>query len=186
VRESSLYEQGNNAIYEGRWDRAVTSFTRLADLKGTRADSALYWKSYAQNRLGQRADALSTIGELTKSYPNSRYLKEAKALEVECGDRPSGCAKARTGASSSPINRRRPRRSRRRRCRSKQFGHGGPTGHFVPRARSTRRGPAEVLTNIAKTAGWASDQRDSGRPEYRSCERHRRIVCLTGDFCRQL
>jgi outer membrane protein assembly factor BamD (BamD/ComL family) len=51
-RESSLYEQGNNAIYEGRWDRAVTYFTRLADLKGTRADSALYWKSYAQNRLG--------------------------------------------------------------------------------------------------------------------------------------
>ena len=82
-RESSLYEQGNNAIYEGRWDRAVTYFTRLADLKGTRADSALYWKSYAQNRLGQRADALSTIGELTKSYPSSRYLKEAKALEVE-------------------------------------------------------------------------------------------------------
>ena len=82
-RESSLYEQGNNAIYEGRWDRAVTYFTRLADLKGTRADSALYWKSYAQNRLGQRADALSTIAELTKSYPNSRYLKEAKALEVE-------------------------------------------------------------------------------------------------------
>jgi len=82
-RESSLYEQGNNALYEGRWDRAVTYFTRLADLKGTRADSALYWKSYAQNRLGQRAEALATISELTKGYPNSRYLKEARALEVE-------------------------------------------------------------------------------------------------------
>ncbi len=82
-RESSLYEQGNNAIYEARWDRAVNSFTRLAELKGTRADAALYWKSYAQNRLGQRADALATIAELNKGYPNSRYLKEAKALEVE-------------------------------------------------------------------------------------------------------
>ena len=82
-RESSLYEQGNNALYEGRWDRAVNYFTRLADLKGSRADSALYWKSYAQNRLGQRADALSTIAELTKGYPSSRYLKEARALEVE-------------------------------------------------------------------------------------------------------
>jgi HEAT repeat protein len=79
----SLYEQGNNAIYEARWDRAVNSFTRLADLKGTRADAALYWKAYAQNRLGQRADALSTISELTKGYPSSRYLKEAKALELE-------------------------------------------------------------------------------------------------------
>jgi HEAT repeat protein len=82
-RESSLYEQGNNALYEGRWDRAVSYFTRLADLKGTRADSALYWKSYAQNRLGQRADALATLTDLTKSYPSSRYLKEARALEVE-------------------------------------------------------------------------------------------------------
>jgi HEAT repeat protein len=82
-RESSLYEQGNNAIYDGRWDRAVTYFSRLADLKGTRADSALYWKSYAQNRLGQSADALATIAELTKGYPSSRYIKEARALEVE-------------------------------------------------------------------------------------------------------
>jgi hypothetical protein len=82
-RESSLYEQGNNAIFDGRWDRAVGYFTRLADMKGTRADSALYWKSYAQNRLGQRAEALATIAELTKAYPSSRYLKEAKALEVE-------------------------------------------------------------------------------------------------------
>ncbi len=82
-RESSLYEQGNNALYEGRWDRAVGYFAKLADLKGTRADSALYWKAYAQNRLGQRADALSTLTELTKGYPNSRYLKEARPLEVE-------------------------------------------------------------------------------------------------------
>ena len=82
-RESSLYEQGNSALYEGRWDRAVNYFSRLADMKGTRADSALYWKSYAQNRLGQRAESLSTIAELTKSYPTSRYIKEAKALEVE-------------------------------------------------------------------------------------------------------
>ena len=82
-RESSLYEQGNNALYEGRWDRAVGYFAKLADLKGTRADQALYWKAYAQNRLGQRADALSTLTELTKGYPNSRYLKEARPLEVE-------------------------------------------------------------------------------------------------------
>ena len=55
-RESSLYEQGNNALYEGRWDARVSYFARLADMKGTRADSALYWKAYAQNRLGQRAE----------------------------------------------------------------------------------------------------------------------------------
>ena len=113
-RESSLYEQGNNAIYEGRWDRAVTYFTRLADLKGTRADSALYWKSYAQNRLGQRADALATIGELTKSYPNSRYLKEAKALEVEVrgSDRAARAARSAGGRGAEAHRHQRPRPQR--------------------------------------------------------------------------
>jgi HEAT repeat protein len=82
-RENSIYEQGTNALWENRWDRALASFNRLAELKGTRADAALYWKSYAQNRLGQRAEALATVAELTKTYPNSSYIKQAKALEVE-------------------------------------------------------------------------------------------------------
>jgi HEAT repeat protein len=68
---------------EGRYDRALTHFNRVIELKGSRADGALYWKAFAQNRTGQRAEALTTIAELSKSYPNSRYLKQAKALEVE-------------------------------------------------------------------------------------------------------
>jgi HEAT repeat protein len=52
-------------------------------LKGTRADAALYWKAFAQNRLGQRAEALSTLAVLQKDYPKSRYLEQGKALEVE-------------------------------------------------------------------------------------------------------
>jgi HEAT repeat protein len=82
-RENSLYEQGTDALDEARWDRAVSAFSRLAELKGSRADSALYWKSYAQSHLGQSAEALTTISELTKNYPTSNYRKEARALEVE-------------------------------------------------------------------------------------------------------
>jgi HEAT repeat protein len=82
-RENSLYEQATNALYEGRYDRALNNFSRLAETKSTRADAALYWKAYSQNRLGQRAEALTTIGDLTKTYPNSQYLKQARALEVE-------------------------------------------------------------------------------------------------------
>jgi HEAT repeat protein len=82
-REDSLYEQGTNALWENRWDRALTYFTRLSDMKSRRADAALYWKSYAQNRLGQRAESLATIAELIKGYPGSTYLKQAKALELE-------------------------------------------------------------------------------------------------------
>ena len=82
-REDALYEQGTDALYNNRWDRALTAFTRLAELKRTRVDAALYWKAYAQNRLGQRPEALTTIAELTKTYPTSNYTKQAKALELE-------------------------------------------------------------------------------------------------------
>jgi HEAT repeat protein len=82
-REAMLYEQATELIYQGRYEKAIPTLVRLAELKGTRADAALYWKAYAQNRTGQRAEALSTIAELTKSYPASRYVKSAKALEVE-------------------------------------------------------------------------------------------------------
>lgn len=82
-REMDLYERGMEATYENRYERAVDAFSRLAELKGSRSDAALYWKAYSQNRLGQRTEAITTIDALVKGYPNSRYIKEAKALEVE-------------------------------------------------------------------------------------------------------
>jgi HEAT repeat protein len=82
-REAEIYESATEALDDSRWDRAIARFSQVAELKGTRADAALYWKGYAQNRAGQRADALATLAELTKAYPNSRYLKQARALEVE-------------------------------------------------------------------------------------------------------
>ena len=59
----------------------------MIELKGTKADAALYWKAYAQNKLGQRPEALATINILLKDYPKSRYLSDAKALEVEVKQR---------------------------------------------------------------------------------------------------
>ena len=55
----------------------------MIEQKGAKADAALYWKAYAQNKQGQRAEALATIAALRKDYPKSRYLSDAKALEVE-------------------------------------------------------------------------------------------------------
>ena len=82
-REGSYYEQGQSALDSGRWDRAVASFDRVIEMKGAKADAGLYWKAYAQNKLGQRAEALATIGTLTREYAKSRYLNDARALEVE-------------------------------------------------------------------------------------------------------
>jgi HEAT repeat protein len=82
-REQQLYAQGHDAVNDYRWDRALTYFNRVIELKGSRLDAALYWKAYSQNRLGQRAEALSTIAELTKTHPSSSYRKQAAMLEAE-------------------------------------------------------------------------------------------------------
>ena len=82
-REYSSYDAGQQALDSGRWDRAISYFDRVIEIKGTKADAALYWKAYAQNKLGQRPEALATISTLTKEYPKSRYLNDARALESE-------------------------------------------------------------------------------------------------------
>jgi hypothetical protein len=59
-------------VSSARWYRA-----------GNRADGALYWKAYALGKQGKRDDGLAAIAELRKSYANSRWLDDAKALELE-------------------------------------------------------------------------------------------------------
>jgi HEAT repeat protein len=82
-REEDLYDDGTDALDDGHWEEAIRKFADLAQLKGSKADAALYWKAYAENKLGRRADALTTIAALRHNYPQSRWLNDAKALEVE-------------------------------------------------------------------------------------------------------
>ena len=82
-RADELYSEGRELIEEGRYDRAVERFNRLIDLKSNRTDAALYWKAYSLNKLGQRAEALTALTDLQKQFGDSRWLRDAKALEVE-------------------------------------------------------------------------------------------------------
>jgi hypothetical protein len=55
-----------------------------ASLRQSRlAPSAYYWKAYALNRLGKRDEALAALSEISKQFPQSRWLNDAKALEAE-------------------------------------------------------------------------------------------------------
>jgi HEAT repeat protein len=83
TRQQEAYEAGTDALDEGKWERAVTSFTRAAGLPGDRTDGALYWKAYALNKLGRRDDALATLADLSKRFPGSRWGKDARSLEAE-------------------------------------------------------------------------------------------------------
>jgi hypothetical protein len=82
-RDDRAYERGERALDGRRWDEALEAFTQAAGAGGTRADGALYWKAYSLAKLGRRDDALAAIAELRKSYASSRWLDDAKALELE-------------------------------------------------------------------------------------------------------
>lgn len=81
--DDRLYASGQRALDRSQWDQALSNFSQVADHAGTRADGALYWKAYALNKLGKRDDAAAAIAELRKSYPKSRWLDDASALEVQ-------------------------------------------------------------------------------------------------------
>ena len=82
-RADELYSEGRDLVEEGRYDRALDRFNRLIALKSPRTDAALYWKAYSLYKLGQRDDALTTIADLQKQFADSRWIRDAKVLDVE-------------------------------------------------------------------------------------------------------
>jgi HEAT repeat protein len=82
-RADELYQEGREAIEEGRFDRAVDRFSKLIELKTNRTDGALYWKAYSLAKLGQRDAALSSLSDLQKRFAGSRWSRDAKSLEME-------------------------------------------------------------------------------------------------------
>lgn len=94
ARDDADYRQGLRALDARQWDQAVAAFSSSAKNAGSNADGALYWKAYAQNRAGNSQAALLTIAQLRSEYARSRWLKDARALEVE--------VRAQAGAPVSP------------------------------------------------------------------------------------
>lgn len=78
-----LYNDGREALDDARYAEAASKFTDLVKMKGPQTDAALYWLAYAESRQGKRDTALSIIADLKKNYPQSRWRKDAEALEIE-------------------------------------------------------------------------------------------------------
>jgi hypothetical protein len=81
--DSSLCALGTRAIDQGRWADAVKIFSQVAAENGDHADGALYWKAYAENKLGQSKPSQTTCAELRSNFPKSRWVEDCGALEVE-------------------------------------------------------------------------------------------------------
>lgn len=81
--EQREYERAQKALEDADWTAAAARFKAVSDMSGTRADGAQYWQAYALEKLGQRAEALTAIADLARKYPKSRWLGDARALEVQ-------------------------------------------------------------------------------------------------------
>jgi hypothetical protein len=82
-RMQELYNDGRGYLDEENYGDAAKKFSELAKMAGTQTDAALYWKAYAENKLGKRDIALESIADLKKQFPQSRWKKDAEALEIE-------------------------------------------------------------------------------------------------------
>jgi hypothetical protein len=92
-REMALYEQGKAALDQARYALAQKAFAEAVALQGSRLDGALYWRAFSEYKLAEMQAALGTLRELQKASPDSRWMKEARALELEV-----------KGASGSPVS----------------------------------------------------------------------------------
>ena len=86
-RFENSYEQGQNAIERAQWQQAIERFTVLVDSKAPRADAALYWRAYSLDKLNRQPEALTSVAELLKGYPSSRWVADARALEIQVRQR---------------------------------------------------------------------------------------------------
>jgi HEAT repeat protein len=83
AHEDELYTSAKDAVDNGEYDNAIKQFDEVIKIHGRRADGAMYWKAYALGKAGNKAQGLTTLGELHKQYPKSTWLKDASVLEQE-------------------------------------------------------------------------------------------------------
>lgn len=81
--QDDLYDEGMDALDEKDWAEAARAFDKVIRDGGRRADGALYWMAYALSKQGRRAEALTALEKLRSSHPGSRWLDDARALELE-------------------------------------------------------------------------------------------------------
>jgi tetratricopeptide (TPR) repeat protein len=94
-RELELYAKGTAALDTARYEKALEAFAEAAALKGEKADSALYWKAFSEYKAQAMQAALESLKQMQARHPDSRWLEQALALELE--------VKASMGTPVSPA-----------------------------------------------------------------------------------
>jgi hypothetical protein len=85
MSDDNAYNSGQRALDQHHYPEALEDFNQVAAHDGPHADGAAYWKAYTLIKLGRKDEALAAIADLRKSHPQSRWLDDAKVLEIDAG-----------------------------------------------------------------------------------------------------
>lgn len=77
------YQKAMSLLDQRKWEAALKQFQDVAAHYSDKADAAVYWEAYAQSKLGQVSSALTTLAKFKSSYPASRWVNDAQALQLE-------------------------------------------------------------------------------------------------------
>src|SRR5690606_35310765 len=85
VPVEELYERGHQSMRNGNWSRAAVTFRRLVAQYpyGPYTEQALIETAYAQYKMGQHDEAISSIDRFLRTYPthrNSAYMYYLRGL----------------------------------------------------------------------------------------------------------
>ena len=82
-RMERAYERGQRHLDRREYGEAVERFDEVIASKTSRAPGAMYWRSWALYRMNKRTEALETLAALERTYPNSAWKNDGKALDLE-------------------------------------------------------------------------------------------------------
>ena len=87
--DSSEFAEGTRAINQGHWADAVRLFAGVAAQNGEHADAALYWKAYAEDKLGQFKPSQETCANCAAVIPRAAGSTIAMHWRLKSAPKPA-------------------------------------------------------------------------------------------------
>jgi HEAT repeat protein len=83
VLAQTPYDEGQKALREQDWTAAAAHFKDAIKADKKTADASMYWRAHALYRAGRQKEAERQVETLERKYPESRWVKEARVLQIE-------------------------------------------------------------------------------------------------------
>jgi len=86
VMAQNPYDEGQKALREQNWTEAADQFKQAIKEDKDNADASMYWRAHALYKAGRKNQAERQVRSLERKHPDSRWVKEARVLQIEHED----------------------------------------------------------------------------------------------------